>query len=80
MGGQNLRGLQAPEQHGSAELESIPADNRAFLASLKSPSGETIGVNTEKMETKTRDDQIRYILELEALSVPSDPASPGVSP
>lgn len=44
-------------------LRNIPADDRAFLASLTSPSGDSIAVNVEKMEAKIRDDQARYTLQ-----------------
>ena len=44
-------------------LRNIPADDRTFLAALKSPSGEMIGVSVEKMETAVREDQARYLLQ-----------------
>ena len=44
-------------------LRNIPADDRAFLAALTSPSGDSIAVNVAKMEAKIRDDQARYTLQ-----------------
>ena len=44
-------------------LRNIPADDRAFMAALKSPSGEPIGLNVENMETTIRDAQARHNLD-----------------
>jgi hypothetical protein len=43
-------------------LRNIAQDDRRFLASLRSPSGEAIGIDVEKMEATVREDQKQYAL------------------